>query len=109
MRTYALIGFLVALVIVAILVYKAGILYTRGSEGSQVVTSPIERANRTQCTAQIRKLQMAIQHYFSENGRYPANLVDLGDISSAELNCPVTGDAYIYDPERGMVMCPQHK
>ncbi len=109
MRTYVLIGFFVALVIVAILIYRAGILYTRGSRGKEVVTTPVERASALQCSAQIKKLRMSIQYYYAENGKYPVELTDLKDISSSELSCPVTNDVYIYDPERGTVSCPQHR
>lgn len=108
-RTYAFLVLIIALVIVAVLVYKAGIIYTRGSRENQTAVAPPERANILQCQTQIRKIEMAIQIYYTENGKYPEKLEDLNDISAQETFCPVTGQAYIYNYENGSVICPQHR
>ncbi len=108
-RTYAFLVLIIALVIVAVLVYKAGIIYTRGSRENQTAVAPLERANILQCQTQIRKIEMAIQIYYTENGKYPEKLEDLNDISAQETFCPVTGQAYIYNSENGSVICPQHR
>ncbi|MGQ9464706.1 MAG: hypothetical protein ACUVQ3_01760 [bacterium] len=109
MRIYAFLAVvIVALVIVAVLVYKAGTTYTRGRKENQTAVSPLERANILQCRAQIQKIEMAIQVYYSENNKYPERIDDLVSISPQETYCPVTGQAYIYNPENGTVICPQH-
>jgi hypothetical protein len=42
----------------------------------------------------------------TEDGAYPRSLSDLG---MAQLTkCPVTGQAYKYDPATGTVKCPSH-
>lgn len=108
-RTYAFLVLIIALVIVAVLFYKAGIIYTRGSRENQTALSPPERANILQCQAQLRKIEMAIQIYYTENGKYPEKLEDLNNISAQEIFCPVTGQAYIYNSENGLVICPEHR
>ncbi|MEO0095216.1 MAG: type II secretion system protein GspG [candidate division WOR-3 bacterium] len=109
MKSYALIGFVVGLVIVAILVYKAGTVYTRGVKDAQHATAPLERARILQCQTQVKKIENAIRLYYTENGKYPERLDELNDISLQEKYCPVTGQAYIYSPEDGTVICPQHR
>lgn len=99
---------LIAIVIVALLVYKAGVVYTRGQKENQAALSPLERTNILQCHAQIQKIEMAIQNYYSENNKYPERMDDLVDISPQETYCPITGQSYIYNPENGSVICPQH-
>lgn len=109
MRTYALLVLFVALVIVVILVYKAGVVYTRGTKETRTVIPPPERANILRCQTQIRKIEGAIQLYYAENSKYPESLDDLTDIQSQETYCPVTGQAYLYNPENGTVICPCHR
>lgn len=109
MKSYGLIGLAVGLVIVGILVYKAGTIYTRGTRETQHAVAPLERAHILQCQTQIKKIEDAIQLYYTENGRYPQGLNELNDISLQETYCPVTGQAYLYNPENGTVVCPQHR
>lgn len=99
----------IALIIVALLVYKAGTAYTRGQKENQSAVSPLERANILQCRARLRKIETALQTFYMENGKYPEKLEDLTDISVQEAFCPVTGQAYICNPENGLVICPQHQ
>ncbi|MGB9719987.1 MAG: hypothetical protein ACPL28_00700 [bacterium] len=109
LRTYALIGLLLGLVIVGILIYKAGTIYTRGTRESQSAVAPPERANILRCQTQIRKIEGAIQLYYVENSKYPERLEDLSDIQFQETFCPVTGAPYIYNSENGTVMCSEHR
>mgnify|MGYP001052233722 CR=1 FL=1 len=109
MKSYGLIGLVIGLVIVGILVYKAGNIYTRGTKETQHAIAPPERAHILQCQTQIKKIENAIQLYYVENGRYPQSLNELNDIPSQETYCPVTGQAYLYNPENGTVICPQHR
>uniref|UniRef100_A0A7C6AFD8 Type II secretion system protein GspG C-terminal domain-containing protein n=1 Tax=candidate division WOR-3 bacterium TaxID=2052148 RepID=A0A7C6AFD8_UNCW3 len=108
MKSYGLIGLVIGLVIVGILVYRAGNIYTRGTTETQHAIAPPERAHILQCQTQIKKIENAIQLYYAENGRYPQSLDEL-DIPLQETYCPVTGQAYLYNPENGAVICPQHR
>ncbi|MCX7995861.1 MAG: hypothetical protein N3A65_08870 [candidate division WOR-3 bacterium] len=105
MKTYGLIGLILGLVIVGILVYRAGKLYTRGSEESRYAVAPPERANILSCQMRIKKIEDAIQIYYAESGKYPESLDDLRDIPSTEKYCPITGQVYYYSPLTGRVAC----
>ncbi len=109
MKSYALIGLVIALVIVGILVYKAGTVYTRGTKETRHAVSPPEQAHILQCRTQIKKIGNAIQLYYVENGKYPQSLDELQVVSLPETYCPVTGQTYIYNSENGTVICPQHR
>ncbi|MEO0128927.1 MAG: type II secretion system protein GspG [candidate division WOR-3 bacterium] len=109
MKQYTLIGLVIGLFIVGILVYKAGIVYTRGTKETQHAVSPPERAHILQCQTQIKKIENAIQLYYAENGKYPQSLDELQDISLQETYCPVTGQRYLYNAENGTIICPQHR
>ncbi len=109
MKLYPLIGLVIALVIVGILVYKAGTVYTRGTGESMHAVSSPKSAEILQCQAQIKKIANAIQLFYSEHGRYPKNLDELEDISLQETYCPLTGQAYVYNEENGTVICPQYR
>ncbi len=109
MKSYGVIGLFIGLVIVGILVYKAGVLYTRGTKESQHAVAPLERANILKCETQIRKIGNSIHLYYTENGRYPESLDELNDISSSEKYCPISGQVYIYSAEKGTVICPVHR
>ncbi|MEO0184218.1 MAG: hypothetical protein ABIL20_00240 [candidate division WOR-3 bacterium] len=109
MRTYALLGFLIGLIIVGILIYKAGTVYTRGTKESQTVAAPTVRANVLRCQTQIRKIEGAIQLYYVENSKYPERLEDLPGVQIQETFCPMTGNPYIYNPENGTVVCSEHR
>ncbi len=109
MRTYALLGSLIGLIIAGLLIYRAGTVYTRGSKESKTAVAPPERANILRCKTQIKKIETAIQIYYAENSKYPDKLEDLDDIQAYETSCPITGQVYIYNPENGNVICPEHK
>jgi|UniRef100_A0A7V3VV34 hypothetical protein len=108
MRAYALIGLIIGLVIVGILVYRAGVTYTHGTRDGQSAVAPPERANILRCQAQIKRIEDAIRLYYIENGRYPERLEELRDILPQETYCPITGRPYLYEPTSGIVICPDH-
>ncbi|MEO0162007.1 MAG: hypothetical protein ABIL39_08825 [candidate division WOR-3 bacterium] len=109
MRTYALFGLTIGLVVVGIIVYRAGVIYTRGTREAQHAVAPPEKARNLDCQLRIKKIQDAIQLYFIENGKYPEQLSDLNDIPGSETFCPITGQPYQYDYRTGNVFCPQHR
>lgn len=109
MRIYALLGFLIGLVVVSILIYKAGTVYTRGTKESQSVVAPTARANILRCQTQIKKIEGVIQLFYVENSKYPERLEDLPGIQIQETFCPITGNPYIYNSETGTVMCSEHR
>jgi hypothetical protein len=98
-----------SLVVVALLIVVALQIYGGGKHGDgQTVTEPIERAAIIQCKTQIRNLATMIGMYSAENGRYPAGLRDLENVTDEMLYCPVTRRPYSYDPTSGKVWCPDH-
>jgi competence protein ComGC len=72
------------------------------------VDSPIKRARSVECLGQIRKIEMQVQLYSVQNGRYPEGLSGLRTLSEADVRCPVTQNYYQYDVLSGRVSCPDH-
>ncbi len=108
-RGMAFISIILSLLIVAIIILTALMLY-KGSPGSGAgsVTSPIERGEAVQCLAQIRRVELAVRMYQSTHGRYPSSLDELKDLSSEDFYCPVTNSSFEYNPRTGKVTCPDH-
>ena len=78
----------------------------RGGPGD--VASPVQRAKSVECLAEIRKIEMQVQLYSVQNGRYPESLEILEGLAEPDLYCPVTQSRYLYDPQSGRVSCPDH-
>ncbi|MBN2621258.1 type II secretion system protein GspG [candidate division WOR-3 bacterium] len=98
-----------SLVVVAFLIVLAVQIYGGGKgKDGQAITKPIEQASALQCRTQVRNLKTAIEMYCAENGQYPADLQELGNVGEDMLYCPVTRSAYFYDPQTGRVWCPDH-
>ncbi|UCF70354.1 MAG: type II secretion system protein GspG [candidate division WOR-3 bacterium] len=76
--------------------------------GDSAAVSPIERAQSVECLAQVKKIEIQVQMYSVQNGRYPETLEMVEGISERDLHCPVTQNAYDYDPQSGRVSCPDH-
>jgi hypothetical protein len=100
---------IIALLIVALITFLI-ISYTLGKGGatSAGVRSPIQRAKSVECLAQIKKVEMQVQLYSAEHGRYPENLEAVEGLTDADLRCPVTGKYYLYDAASGRVSCQDH-
>jgi len=105
----AYISIAISLLIAAILIFTILMVYKPGKgEDAGVGGSPIDRASKVQCLAQKRRLEIAIQSYLMENGRFPSSLSELKEFSSEEFYCPVTGAPYQYNSQTGKVFCPDH-
>jgi type II secretory pathway pseudopilin PulG len=104
----AIIAILFSLVIAAIVIYVAIILYTGGKGQDETIKSPLERGKAVQCLAQVRRLETALQMYRVQHGEFPQALSELEDMSESEFVCPVTGSQYEYDPTTGKITCPDH-
>ncbi len=105
----ALISIILSLLIVAIIILTALMLYKGGStQETGSVTTPIEKGKAIKCLAQIRRVEIAIKMYQAENSNYPSTLDELETLSSEDFYCPVTNSPYGYDPHTGKVTCPDH-
>ena len=108
-RGMAVITLIISMVITALLVVLALLLFTRSTtidEGG--VTAPIEKGKSVQCLAQRRRVETSLQMYQAEHGRFPSSLNDLTDLSDDEFQCPVTKASYMYQPITGKMICPDH-
>ena len=106
---FAALSLIVSLVIVALIALFA-VLYLQGQSGSEPARgdSPIQRARNVRCLTQIKKIEMQVQLYRVQNDRYPEALEVLEGLAKPDLHCPVTRSLYQYDPQSGMVSCPDH-
>jgi competence protein ComGC len=93
----------IALTAFVVIAYLSG---QGGGEGS--VESPIKRARNVECLAQVKKVEMQVQIYSAQNGRYPESLDMVEGLSEPDLHCPVTQKHYQYDPQSGRISCPDH-
>ncbi|MEO0106811.1 MAG: hypothetical protein ABIL70_00470 [candidate division WOR-3 bacterium] len=109
LRTYGIVALLISVAIVGVLVYRSGNVYTKKDRMISTPVSTLERTYALDCQMRIRKIEDAIQMYYAEYGKYPDMLSDLTAIKIDETYCPVSGEAYIYDPNRGTVICPKHR
>lgn len=110
-RRIGVVGVLVGVLMVAIVIVVALVIFRPArpkSEPAPQLNVPIERAKKIKCLAQLNKVNTAIQLYGAENGNYPSRLEDLTVLSSADLICPVSNRAYLYDSESGRASCPGH-
>ena len=100
---------IIALLIMAFLAFFA-IRYFTGQHGvdSRGSESPLQRAKSVQCFAQIKKIELQIQLFSAQNGRYPENLEMLDELDELDLYCPVTQSQYEYIQQMGRVYCPDH-
>jgi len=108
-RGQTLVGILVVLVILlalaAVLFFRA-----RGPGKGAAATTPkaaMQKAEATACMAQLSNLRQGLMIYQADHNGYPPNLqaLDLGP-GESYYRCPVTGQAYQYNPQTGEVTCP---
>ena len=71
-----------------------------------VLGQALQKGQSVECLNNLRQLRAAIQMYVADNGTYPPNLQALNLPNM--MRCPVTGQAYVYDPRTGAVKCPAH-
>ncbi len=105
----ALLSIILSLIIITIIILIALMLYRGGTtHETGSVTAPIEKGKAVQCLAQVRRVEMAIKMYQTENSTYPSTLDELKTLSSEDFYCPVTNSHYEYNPRTGKVTCPDH-
>lgn len=125
------IGLLIELIIVAVIILGAFSLYAsfQGGAGEMnelmddssgttqsVPDAPrsvpgraLRKAHSTECQNNVRQLRMMVSTEQTEDG-YPASLLDISGAAAISI-CPVSKQAYSYDPTTGEVKCtfPGHE
>jgi hypothetical protein len=106
-----LVGVLVSIAILAALL-MVWLYYGTGSSGTNSETPPVSRvgevrqaAESVECRNNLSQIRAAIQMRTTTEETYPASLQELG-LPATMLSCPVSGQAYQYDPNTGQVRCP---
>lgn len=106
----AIIGVLIAVVLILILGYFLISRDTGAGQGSKVinrVNAPIGRAESVECRNNLQQIRLAINVYRQTNEQPPASLAALSSsgISQSMLRCPIAKQAYTYDATQGTVRC----
>jgi len=109
-RGALLIELIIVVVIIALLAAAYLGLMRRSPGGKGEKPTPkeaMDKARGVECANNLRQLRALIQMKVAEDERYPAAL----DSSSGMARCPVSGQAYRYDPRSGRVWCvtPGHE
>lgn len=106
-----LVGVLVSIAILAVLL-MVWLYYGTGSSGANSAQPPASRvgevrqaAESVECRNNLSQIRAAIQMRTTTEETYPASLQELG-FPMTMLSCPVSGQAYQYDPNTGQVRCP---
>jgi competence protein ComGC len=106
---FAALSLIISLLVVALTVFLViSYLLRQQDKTPEGIDSPIQRARNVQCLAQIKNIELQVQLYSVQNGRYPDNLEMLEDLAAPDLRCPITQSYYQYDPQSGRVSCPDH-
>ncbi len=121
---WTLIGLLAAVAIVAILaayytvggggvgtVKKDSKLLDSKSEKKTVIGQSIDTGKAADCQQRIHQIRLGIDAYKSSSASdaNPSSFKDIGlGVSTDYFKCPVSGQAYTYDPATGRVQCPTH-
>lgn len=121
--SWSLVGLLVvaAIIVVVVAVKFAGgpmttadkdkSLLDKASTKKTTVGRAIDTGKSVECREQLRQIRVGIDMYkqTSTSGGPPPTLKEaVPSVSSAYFQCPVTGQAYTYDPATGTVTCPSH-
>lgn len=87
-------------------------------EGIRLTTRPakslpgkvMQKAVSVECQSNIQQIRAALQTYHEENEAFPASLAEIG-YPAKVLRCPISKEAYIYDPATGEIHCtfPGHE
>lgn len=72
--------------------------------GQTVVGAAMDKGKETECSSNLRQIRTVIDAARASGDQLPATLQDmkLGSITT----CPMSGQAYQYDPNAGQVKCP---
>ena len=118
-RGQSMVGLLVVLVIIGILV---GIYFWRqdrsGSDGGSLLPmtgtstpkAAMDQARGVECQLRLQQIRQALQMAETTEGEKPDSLTQLGShgVSAPLLQCPLSKQAYQYDPDAAQVWCPDH-
>lgn len=107
---FVLVEILIVIAIIALIVVGYYGLTRNGEDGEETPSTPrqaIDRGMMVECAANLRNLRAEIQIFNAEHGRYPQTFTPSGAVGS----CPVSGEAYVYDPATGAISCrtPGHE
>lgn len=112
---FSLIEILVVLVIIVILsaiTYNVLLGHSKNAPAGKAHTA-IERARDVECMENLRSVRQSIEaaHASDPDGKYPASLNEMRELSSELRACPEGKELYQYDPETGKVRCvhPGHE
>lgn len=123
---WTLIGLLAAVAIVAILaavylvggdsggtvtVKKDSKLLDSKSTKKTIVGRSIDTGKAADCQQRIHQIRLGIDTYRSSSASEtnPSSFKDIGlGVSNDYFKCPVSEEAYRYDPATGTVQCPTH-
>lgn len=82
----------------------------KDSLGHRTIQAPIQRAQGVDCQNNLQQIRYALTMAQQTNDRFPASLQELttsgSGITREMLFCPVSKQAYVYDPNTGRVSCP---
>lgn len=99
----------IAIVAAFVLLSRQAFLPTRSGQSPQTTYgAAMQRAREVECMNNLRQIRSAIQMFVAENGTNPPNLQSLRLPATAQPVCPLTKTPYTYDPNTGIVKCPQH-
>ncbi len=104
---FALVEIMLVIAIIALI--AAGYYGLSGRDGVEeegAQTTPgraMEAARSAECASNLNQLRMMIQMHVTEHGEYPREFRpgDQGTIG----RCPVSNEAYRYDPQTGRIAC----
>jgi prepilin-type N-terminal cleavage/methylation domain-containing protein len=71
-----------------------------------VLGQAYQKGQSTECMNNLSQIRQALQLYTVDNDRYPSSLEELNLANM--VRCPISGQAYQYDPNTGTVRCPTH-
>lgn len=114
-RAQTLLGMLISLIIIALLIgtFYIGYNKVRRVEEEQrkaetTLGKVMEKGKGIECMNNLQQLRGLITMYQIDHGSNPPSLNELRLPHGVTATCPVTGVAYVYDPQTGRVVCPQH-
>lgn len=100
----ALIELLVAIIIIVILAAAFYGLWGRKGKGEKSLPAQAkDKASGVECQNMVRQVRMSIDMDMQTNDTPPATIPS--DVAGY-AKCPVSGQAYVYDPQTGQVGCP---
>lgn len=88
---------------------KEGIRLTR-EPAKSIPGRVMQKAVSVECQSNLQQIRSAVQIYKEENDAFPATLAET-NYPAKVLRCPISREAYIYDPATGEIHCtfPGHE